>query len=386
VTAHAPLPIDFRPGTPTRNGFTESGSERLVRDFLELAAVFTGCRTAMLLHDEAGIWYRDGSGLAVEQLAVLGTALAQGVTPGSRSILAQKLGLQVIAALPLLDVYRRPIGTLLALSPEPIRLAADQGEGLRRVADQLQALLTAERQKRELRATPRAPSAASFVPGLVHELHNFAFGISANLDAFEARFAGQEDVRRYGATIRKAVDRLSAFIDELKEYGDPQEVSWTEGAIGPLLRDILEDLKPLSQRNGVEVRFHVSDSLPSLCMDEHSLRGAFVQLIRLLIEQEVDGGSVAIHVDSLLHGERTVLCGHLDGTCLKLKDVDLARLFEPFHFRKTGIGRLALPVARRIFESHGGNLTAGPGPEGGMRINFMLPAAMPDQVSPASRP
>jgi signal transduction histidine kinase len=54
--------------------------------------------------------------------------------------------------------------------------------------------------------------------------------------------------------------------------------------------------------------------------------------------------------------------------------VDLSRLFEPFYYRASGFGRLALPVARRVLEHHGGSLTAVPGPGGGVRLAFTLPA------------
>jgi signal transduction histidine kinase len=69
-----------------------------------------------------------------------------------------------------------------------------------------------------------------------------------------------------------------------------------------------------------------------------------------------------------------VVFGHVDATGMKLQGVDLARLFEPFYYRASGLGRLALPAARRIFEAHGGNLSAAEGPEGGLRMGFMLPA------------
>jgi two-component system sensor histidine kinase DctS len=54
--------------------------------------------------------------------------------------------------------------------------------------------------------------------------------------------------------------------------------------------------------------------------------------------------------------------------------MDLSRLFEPFYYRASGFGRLALPVARRVLEQHGGSLTADHGPGGGVRLAFTLPA------------
>ena len=59
---------------------------------------------------------------------------------------------------------------------------------------------------------------------------------------------------------------------------------------------------------------------------------------------------------------------------LDLGDLDPERLFEPFYFRPAGLGRLALPVARRILEAHGGELLAGPRGQGGVEIQFTLSA------------
>ena len=95
---------------------------------------------------------------------------------------------------------------------------------------------------------------------------------------------------------------------------------------------------------------------------------------------------MTLHVEVRAEGERVDICGHLDGSCARMKNVDLARLFEPFYFRTSGLGRLTLPVARRVFEYHGGSLTACPGPEGGLRIHFVLPASLAYPLRSAGRP
>lgn len=358
----------------------------MLRDLLLLASTFTGATMALTLEDEAGVFYRDSSGLTNDQLAALDPARALEAGPETRSRMARELGFHRIEVLPLEDGDRHPLGFLWTLLPPALTLSPGQGAGLELVARQVQAILTMDQQKRELRATPRAPSAASFVPGLVHELRNFVFGISANLDAFQARFADEEELGRYGATIRKGMDRLSGFIAEMQEYADPQALTWTESALEPLLRDASEQLKPLLTRNQIELKIHGAATLPALCLDEERLRGAFIHLIGLAIQQEASGGHVDLQLATRAFGERVVICGHLDGSCLKLRDVDLARLFEPFYFRGAGLGRLALPAARRVFEAHGGSLTAGPGPEGGMRISFTLPAVMTYPLQSASQP
>ena len=99
-----------------------------------------------------------------------------------------------------------------------------------------------------------------------------------------------------------------------------------------------------------------------------------IRLLDLALQQEDPGGCVRIQVDCRREGKRQVLFGQIDSRGLQLQNLELERLFEPFYYRASGLGRLALPVARRIFEAHGGVLSAGLGPEGGLRLVFLLPA------------
>jgi len=371
VSSHNPaLP---QPNASPRQGLAESGSESILRNWVLLAAAFSGAAAALVLQDETGIWYRDGSGLTAEQLAALGPTITPGLVLESGVGVDEECRLQTIETLPLRDAYHRSIGTLCVLSPAPLMLSGTQREGLELLAAQVQTFLIADRQKVELRATPRAPSATSFVPGLVHELRNFVFGISANLDAFNARFADHEEACKYGATIRKSMDRLNAFLEELSEYGDPKGFSWSKREVEPLLREAIEHLRPRAAKDNIHLQLHLDGALPPIEMDEQSLRGAFIRILDLATQHAEANGQVVLHAATGMKEGRHVISGHLDAPGERLRDVDLARLFEPFYFRASGLGRLALPGARRIFESHGGRLSASPGPEGGLRINFQLP-------------
>lgn len=220
----------------------------------------------------------------------------------------------------------------------------------------------------ERRARTRNCSAPSFVPGLVHELRNFSFGLSASLDAFQARVAGQEG-SRYGEAIRSSLDRLNAFVEELREFGDPQAYRWAPGELSPILRSAVNQVQPQAERGQVAVRLDVTGPLPPIRVDAERLRMAFIRLLDLAVQQEGPGGVLVMQVGCQDQG----VLGHLDSPGVRLQDLDLARLFEPFYYRGSGLGRLALPVARRVVEAHGGSLRASPGPAGGVRIDFTLP-------------
>jgi signal transduction histidine kinase len=264
----------------------------------------------LVLQDETGYWYRDSSGLTGEQLAALESALSQDTTQESGVHQLQEQGIQIIEVFPLVDISHRVLGTLCVLSASPLTLSTNQRQGLKLLSNHMQSLLTVDQQKAETRTTPRAPSAASFVPGLVHELGSFIFGISANLDAFEARFAELDEVSKYGANIRRSLDRMSAFIVELREFGDPQRFSWSSCELEPMLRSVCNHHVPLAASKQVELQLHIEPSLPAINADEQSLMAAFTRVIDLIIQQEEEGGRVALSVSTAQQGERTLISGH----------------------------------------------------------------------------
>ena len=226
----------------------------------------------------------------------------------------------------------------------------------------------------DLRAQPRGPSGSSFVPGLVHELRNFIFGISGSLDALQARFGKVEDIGRYQAVMRDSLDRLNAFMDELADYGDPRPLAWAEGDLELLLREAMEQHRAGAAAAGVELRLALEGPLPPVRADEQSLCMAFTRLIGLAMNRQPRGGRVTVFAAAGPQGGRTLIRGHVQSPGLDFPGLDLSRLFEPFYFRASGFGRLTLPVARRVFEHHGGSLTAAPDPGEGVRLSFTLPA------------
>jgi signal transduction histidine kinase len=229
-------------------------------------------------------------------------------------------------------------------------------------------------QPEEQRACPRAPSASSFVPGLVHELRNFIFGLSGSLDAMEARFGQLEGAAKYQTVMRASLDRLGAFVDELGDYGEPRAMAWACGNLEPVLREVVEQHRPGAVEAGIELALEFAGPLPPLRMDARGLGTAFSRLLKLALGQQARCGRVTLFAGPGILEDRPVIRGYLDSSGLDLPGVDLARLFEPFYYRAAGFGRLALPVARRVLEHHGGSLTAAPSPGGGVRLAFTLPA------------
>jgi signal transduction histidine kinase len=203
------------------------------------------------------------------------------------------------------------------------------------------------------------------VPGLVHELRNAAFGFGGILEAFQARYPLGEEAR-YGDALRRQLERFTGFVEELGVYGEPGNGPRGILALDTLLADAAAACRPLAERMGAQVDAAWTGDRVYVEGDGAGLREAFGALARWALGQ--GGGRRA-----LLQGGPGP-CGRLEGPVVALAGLDLARIFEPFYFRGAGLGRLALPTARRVLEAHGGTLAAPAGPAGELTFVFALPA------------
>ena len=354
-------------------GLEAFGPEDGLRHIVRLCSSFCDAPVLLLVWNEGGIWFREGKGLSQDQWAFLDSFLGQN---GNAYVLESPLrsnGEQILKSIPLHGSRDQIIGSLNVLTRLSDPLTPTQSRALLLAASQIQALVDFRQQTIERRALSRGLSAGSFVPGLVHELRNFIFGISASLDAFKANAASQHDPSKYADPISKGLARLNAFVEELRLFGNPILSSKEECGIEPILREAIEHHRLRSVQNKVDIQLLVEAQPLSLCVDKASLALAFIHLIDLALEQE-SGGKIFVQVGSRRVDDVEMIFGNLDSASLSLKGLDPARLFEPFYFRTSGLGRLALPNARRIIEYHGGSLTALARPEGGTRISFMLPS------------
>lgn len=247
---------------------------------------------------------------------------------------------------------------------------ASPREGVEAAARLLEGMVARARARRERRGGDRGPVTSSFVPGLVHELRNASFGFSAILDAFEGRFRDRGDVLRYAGALRRNLEQLTGFIEELWAYGEPSSGPREPLALDRILREAAAQCEAQARQLGAGLRV-AWEGAPLLVMaDGAGLAVAFVALARWALGQG-GGADVVLAAGA---GAGGTAAGRVEGPGLQVAGLDLARAFEPFYFRAAGMGRLALPVARRILEAHGGTLTAGPGPGGEVSLAFTLPS------------
>jgi signal transduction histidine kinase len=214
----------------------------------------------------------------------------------------------------------------------------------------------------------------SLVAGVAHEARSPLFGISATLDALQAR-AGDAAPARHLAAMRDEVARLSRLMSELLEYGRPIAPELVPGSLSTVAANAVAAGAALADATGVRVELRCDRPVPDVRLDPVRLPRAVQNLVQNAVQHTSRGGRVLVDVSPETRD------GRLGARCRVSDDGpgftadDLPHVFEPFFSRRRGGTGLGLSIVRRIVDQHGGAVAAANGDCGGATVSLWLPSA-----------
>ncbi|HSF01415.1 MAG TPA: ATP-binding protein, partial [Solirubrobacterales bacterium] len=225
-------------------------------------------------------------------------------------------------------------------------------EAHRRLVAETEARLDLARQVRQAEQLAVAGRLAS---ELAHEIGTPLNVISGRAEYVQrelppgSRVAGQLDI------IVKQIDRISGIIASLLDVVRPAKAEIQPIALGPLLRGVVELLRPSAARQGLTLHAELAGSVRVLG-DPNQLQQVAINLLVNAIEATPRGGHVVLRARE----------EGADGAELEVRDSGtgiapehVQRVFDPFFTTKppgrgTGLG---LAICRDIVREHGGTIT-----------------------------
>ncbi len=309
----------------------------------------------------SGKTYRETIGLAIEGLGPgepwkKSADLAQAVRAGGSAISGQAR-----------DVAT---GRTWDVGASLLRAVSTESERIILVAREITGVVLLQE---KLHHTRTMSAMGSLVAGVAHEVRNPLFGISATLDAFEARFGSRPEYQQYVAVLRGELERLSHLMGDLLEYGKPTSLGFSDGSLSEVVAEAVLGCRPLAESSGVAVRNTVDGGLPRIRMDRRRLLQVFQNLLDNAVRHAPPKSAVVVEAGrALTDGEAWIECRVRDeGPGFRAED--LPRVFEPFFTRRRGGTGLGLSIVQRIVEDHGGRIFAGNRADGGAVLTVRLP-------------
>jgi signal transduction histidine kinase len=227
------------------------------------------------------------------------------------------------------------------------------------------------RLQESLRHSETMSAMGALVAGVAHEVRNPLFGISATLDAFEARFKRRTEYRRYVDVLKERVARLNELMQQLLDYGKPARLDLAPAPPRQAMGAAAVACAPLAARAGVEVVLDVAPDLPSPKLDRNRIVQVFQNLLENAIQHSPPGGCVTFRAELVADG--TAVRFTVEDGGPGFRSEDLGRAFEPFFTRRRGGTGLGLSIVQRITEQHGGHVAAANRPGGGGAVTVSLP-------------
>jgi two-component system nitrogen regulation sensor histidine kinase NtrY len=164
------------------------------------------------------------------------------------------------------------------------------------------------------------------------------------------------------------VEELRSIASEFSAYSSIPRIDPKPADLVASVADLVEGYRA-APPPGVAVDFTSQTESLIVRFDAKLLGRAVRNLIENALRASSGGGRVVVRVDQQSGLARIAVQDSGPGVPPDL----LSRIFDPyFSTHDTGTG-LGLPIARRIAEEHGGDMTACNRPEGGLEVMVTLP-------------
>ncbi len=219
-------------------------------------------------------------------------------------------------------------------------------------------------------------SESKLVASVVHELRNPLAAVTGYIEL--AMDEVPEAGRAYLETALRNAERLARMIDEMLLAASPASrpagTDQTPFDLADVINDSIERIRPAANAKGIESRFHLPSSMPTLG-DSTRLGQVVDNLLSNAVKYTPDRGRVTVAADVVDDSIRVVV----SDTGIGIPHDELPNLFGDFYRASTAIEQgipgtgLGLSITRSIVEAHNGTIAVASFPGEGTTVTVTLP-------------
>ena len=246
------------------------------------------------------------------------------------------------------------------------------------------------------RSAERLAELGTLTGGLAHEIKNPLSTLGLNVQLLQedlheltdslpgngevAEKTGRLD-RRLGALARET-QRLRDILEDFLRFAGRVQLEKQPTDVNELLSEVADFFAPQAEAARVHLRSRLADGLPSVFVDASLLKQAILNLMinatqamqKAREKQQPHGGADELILSTARR--------RADGQAVEVRVMDTGpgmsaevkeKVFQPYFSTRRGGTGLGLPIARRIVDEHGGNLSVHSEPGRGTEFILTLP-------------
>ena len=199
-------------------------------------------------------------------------------------------------------------------------------------------------------------SLTTMAAGVAHEIKNPLASMSIHLQLMRRQMQGDcaspEELKESLEILEEETERLNNIVSDYLFAVRPQNSRPLPGDLNALISELVQFLRYEMEEAHVRVLPLLDDSVPSIPLDEGSMKRALLNLIKNAISAMPEGGE--LRLETKRDGDNVVIT--VSDTGVGIPEELQGKIFEPyFTTRDTGSG-LGLTVVYKVVKEHGGDL------------------------------
>lgn len=209
---------------------------------------------------------------------------------------------------------------------------------------------------------------------IAHDLRNALSSVKMNLKILDTHHRTEGDDLADGCDIALGqVSYMENILTDMLDFARPNELHLDWVDLDEVIGVATVSMLPAIEAQSITVCTSGGFTLPKVQGDRTRLIQVFQNLLSNAIQSMPDGGHLTVEAEAQIHESRPSVEVRIIDSGSGIAEEIRDSVLQPFFTTRAKGTGLGLTIVNRLVQSHGGELTLEPNPDGGTIARVMLP-------------